>query len=326
MTDDLVTLPGTDLRVSRLCLGGNRLGAALDRDASFALLDAFVEAGGRFVDSAHIYADWVPDVERSSSEKTLGRWLASRGGAHGVVIATKIGHQHLDAPDKRRLDPVSLRRDVEEALANLGVASLDLVYLHRDDPSRPAEEILGTMEAMQAEGLFRHYGASNWTAARLGEAETAAQRLGLAGFKANQPEWSLAGRNRGNVAGDLLGMDAAMMAFHRRTGLAAVPYSAQAKGYFDKAEAGRLDEATARAYDNPANRERAARLAALARRHGATPTEVALHILTRAPFPTIPVVGCRTREQIASSFRSLALALPESEVAAFLPGSAGSGS
>src|SRR5918998_175301 len=100
--DALIALPGTDLSVSRLCLGGNRLGAQLDHEASFALLDAFTECGGTFIDTAHVYANWLPDVERSCSEKTIGRWLAARGATR-LVVATKIGHPQLDNPTLRRL-------------------------------------------------------------------------------------------------------------------------------------------------------------------------------------------------------------------------------
>lgn len=314
MTPARLDLAGTGLAVSRLCLGGNRLGAQLDGQASFALLDAFVEHGGNFLDTAHVYADWLPDVERSCSEKTIGRWLRARPGLD-MVVATKAGHPRLHAPTLRRLDRASLRQDVEESLAFLGLGRLDLVYLHRDDPDRPAAEILGTLEEMRAEGSIRAYGASNWSTARLEEAVGVARRHGWPGFAANQPEWSLASRNRGAAAGDLLVMDDDLFAFHRRTRLPAVPYSAQAKGYFDKALAGSLDEATGRLFDNAANRARAEALGDAARRHGATPTEVALHVLTRAPFPTIPVVGCRTREQVASSFRSLALHLSDAEIA-----------
>src|SRR5215210_8088094 len=105
----LITLPGTDLSVSRLCLGGNRLGAQLDRAASFALLDAFTGRGGNFIDTAHVYANWLPDVERSCSEKTIGRWLAARGASTGVVVATKIEHPLVENPIPRRLDAMSLR-------------------------------------------------------------------------------------------------------------------------------------------------------------------------------------------------------------------------
>lgn len=307
MTDARLTLPGTELSVSRLCLGGNRLGGDLDEAGSFALLDAFVAAGGNFVDTAHVYADWMPGNETSSSEKMLGRWLASRRPAD-IVVATKGGHPRLADPAHKRLDRASLRLDVEEALTHLRLDRLDLFYLHRDDPSRPVAEILAALEDMRDEGLIRHYGASNWSTGRLEQALAAAARESRQGFIANQAEWSLARRNPETIPADLQIMDGGMLALHRRTGLAAIPYSAQAKGYFDKAAA-LLDAATARLYDNAANRRLADELAGLAAQHGATPTQIMLRALTQATFATVPVVGCRTPEQVRSSFASLAIDL-----------------
>ena len=305
MSTTRITLPGTKLAVSQLCLGGNRLGGELDRQRSFALLDAFVAAGGNFIDTAHVYADWLPDVERSCSEKTIGRWLASRGGGQEVVIATKIGHPLLGSAGASRLDRDSLRHDVEEARENLGLDALDLVYLHRDDPARPVDDILATLEELRGEGAITHYAASNWSATRLGDASAAAAVHGWQGFVANQAEWSLARRNPGSAASDLRAMDEGMIDWHRRTGAAAIPYSAQARGYFDKVSAGTLDAAGRGAYHNPTNAERAQRLSAVAARYALTPTEAMLAIMRLAPFPVVPVVGCRDAAQVASSFRGI---------------------
>ena len=317
MTEPTI-IPGTGLTVSPICLGGNRLGAVLDRDRSFALLDAFVAAGGTFLDTAHIYADWLPDVESSCSEKTIGRWRKARSIGDAVVVATKIGHPALSEPARQRLDRASLRRDVTESLENLQVDRLDLVYLHRDDPSADPADILGPLDELRSEGWILHYGASNWTSARLRAASDAAQKDGWQGFVANQPEWSLGTRNPGTAAGDLCAMDAEMIDWHRATGAAAIPYSAQAQGFFDKLAAGTIDSTTARNYDNASNRERGRRLAALAERHGLSPTEAMLALFRLSPFPVIPVVGCRTPAQIVSSFRGARVMLDVNEVRALL--------
>jgi len=313
-----IRLPGTALEVSTLCLGGNRLGGELDRDRSFALLDAFVAAGGNFVDTAHVYADWLPGAERSCSEKMIGRWRAARGAGGGVVVATKIGHPVLGRPESRRLDRASLREDVAAARENLGQECLDLVYLHRDDPDRDVAEIIGVMEELRGEGALRHYAASNWSGARLAAATAAAGRPGWEGFRANQPEWSLAVRNPGTAAPDLRAMDGAMIAWHRATGTAAVPYSAQARGFFDRLAAGATGGPAAAAFDNAASRARGAALAALAAARGVTPTQAMLALFPLAGFPVVPVVGCRTPAQIAASFRGIALALSAAEAAPLL--------
>lgn len=313
-----IILHGTALSVSRLCLGGNRLGGELDQDASFALLDAFLAAGGNFIDTAHVYADWLPKVERSCSEKTLGRWRRARGIGAEVVIATKIGHPPMGDVGHSRLDRASLRDDVDQACENLELERLPLVYLHRDDPARDTADILGTLEELRAEGRIAQYAASNWTAARLHASTAAARAQGWQGFVANQAEWSLAARNPGTAAGDLYAMDAAMIDWHRATGASAIPYSAQARGYFDKLGTARLDAVAARNYDSPTNHGRAARLKALAARHGVTPTQAMLALFAHAPFTVIPVVGCHTAEQITASFVGANLRIAADEVGALL--------
>ncbi|MBL8587904.1 MAG: aldo/keto reductase [Methylobacteriaceae bacterium] len=316
---DRITLPGTELSVSRICLGGNRFGATLDQDESFALLDAFVEAGGNFIDTAHIYANWVASAERSSSEKTIGRWLKARR-PRDVVIATKGAHPGSAPGATPRLDAATILRELDESLTYLGLSRIDLHYVHRDEPERPVEEILATLETARRDGRIRHYAASNWSAARLEEAARVAVRRGWPGFVAHQPEWSLAQRN--GEPGAHFMMDAALIAYHARTGLPVIPYSAQAKGYFDKARGGaspdRADDPAAKAYDNPVNRGRAAELATIAARHGATPTQVMLAAMIRAPFPTIPIAGCRTPDQARASLASLDVALGEHEAARLL--------
>jgi aryl-alcohol dehydrogenase-like predicted oxidoreductase len=313
-----VTLPGTALSVSRLCLGGNRLGGELDQDRSFALLDSFIAAGGNFIDTAHVYADWLPEVERSCSEKMLGRWRRARGIGLDVVIATKIGHPPLGTTGQFRLDRTSLRQDVAEACDNLGLDALPIVYLHRDDPTRDVTDILGTLEELRTEGRIGHYAASNWTAARLMASTEAANANGWQGFVANQAEWSLAARNPGTAAGDLYAMDAAMIDWHRKTGAAAIPYSAQARGYFDKLGTDRLDAVCARNYDNATNHARAARLNNLAARHRVTPTQAMLALFAQAPFVVVPVVGCHTAEQINASFAGADLRLDPAETGALI--------
>jgi aryl-alcohol dehydrogenase-like predicted oxidoreductase len=109
-----------------------------------------------------------------------------------------------------------------------------------------------------------------------------------------------------------------MIDWHQRTGAAAIPYSAQARGYFDKLKTDSLDAVTARNYDNPANRARGGKLGVLARRYGLTPTEAMLALFSLAPFPVVPVVGCRDAVQIASSFRGIGTVIAREDAADLL--------
>lgn len=304
-----VSLPGTDLTVSRLCLGGNRFGSALDDNESFALLDAFAELGGNFVDTALVYADWIPDVERSCSEKTLGRWMAARGCRSDMVVATKGGHHSFAEPTIPRLGREDLRADAYASVENLGGEPIDVYYLHRDDPARPIEDILATLEELVDDGAIRHYAASNLSADRLASAIRHAEEAGIRGFVANQLEWSLAEPKPDSVAPDLTCMDAQFFDIHRAGGMPVVPYSAQAKGYFDKVRAGTVLPESVRRYDTARNARIADELNKLADKYGVTPTCLALRGLLDVEFPTIPVIGCRTLPQLTESWATLDLPL-----------------
>lgn len=303
-------LPGTDLSPSVICLGTALLGSTIPRDDAFRLLDAFVEAGGCFLDSAHCYADWLGG-ERSVSEKTIGAWMRARGNRRDVVVATKGAHPEM--PSMRlRLSPEEITKDLTESLEYLGVETIDLYWLHRDDPSRPVAEILGVLGEHARAGRIRYYGCSNWSAARMEEAREHAARAGMRGFVASQNMWSLA-RPVAAAIGDrtLVCMGDAEVAFHRLHGMAAVPFSSQAGGLFAKMERGMEPPPL---YRSEENRRRFERAQVLARRHGRTVNDVALAYLTSQEFPVFPIVGCRDLEQLAASMGAAGFRLEPEEV------------
>ena len=278
-----LTLPPNNLTVSVLCLGTDRFGTVIDEAQAFRLLDGFVAAGGNFVDTAHVYADWVPGAPKSASEKTIGRWLKARNNRQEIVIATKGGHPDPANLDLPRLSSAELLRDLQESLACLQTDYVDLYWLHRDDPSIPAGELIEFLHEQVAAGKIRCFGCSNWRAGRIREAIDYAAAHGLQGFVANQPEWSLAVPNPSARTDPLLvQFDEAGFDLHRQTGLAVIPYSAQAKGFFSKLEeqgAGGLPEEHREAYDNGTNRRRFERARRLASRYAVSINQVALAYL-----------------------------------------------
>ena len=156
--------------VSVISLGTGGAGANYDRATAFAMLDAFFEEGGNFVDTAHVYNDWIPG-ERSRSEKLLGAWMKERRNRSGVLLATKGAHPDLAQMQVGRLSPAEIQADLEESLRFLQVETIDLYWLHRDDPTRPVEEIIDTLEAQVQAGKIRYFGCSNWRLERIQAAQ-----------------------------------------------------------------------------------------------------------------------------------------------------------
>ena len=278
------------------------MGSSIDRAASFEMLDAFVEQGGNFLDSAKVYADWLP-IERSSSEKTLGRWMKARGNRDRIIIGTKGAHPDLSSMHIPRMSDEEIALDVNASLDHLQTDTIDLYWLHRDDPRRSAGEIIEALNAHIKAGKLRAIGCSNWRAERIEAAQSYAAAHGLQGFAGDQMLWSLAAVGPNGLADKtLVAMDAGLHAYHARTGLAAIPYSSQANGLFNKMAAGKLPQAQLpQAYRTPENDKRLARIQSLAAETGLTITQIALAYLTSQPFVTIPIVGCRNMAQLADS-------------------------
>ena len=303
---------GTGLCLSVICLGTGSLGSAVPQEDAFALLDAFVEQGGSFLDTAKVYADWLPG-ERSVSEKTIGRWLRSRH-AHGrVIVGTKGAHPELEAMHVPRLSRAEILSDLEASLRNLQAEAIDLYWLHRDDPGRPVGEILETLHDQVVAGKVRYYGCSNWRAPRIGAAQAYATEHELHGFVADQMQWSLARADLAAAADPtMVAMDSELYAYHLDTGLLAVPYSSQAGGLFQKLDAGqqdRLSPGARRTYDGPLNRARMVRIRDLSRATGLTITQLVLGYLLAQPFPTIPIVGCKTEAHLLDTLSAAEVSL-----------------
>ncbi|MCJ7822094.1 MAG: aldo/keto reductase, partial [Armatimonadetes bacterium] len=257
------SLFGTDVDPSRICLGSAVFGSEISRDRTFALLDAYFEAGGNFVDTANIYAAWLENGV-GASERTIGEWLRARGVRDRIVLATKGAHPLIGAREKiGRCAKAQIEHDLSESLERLGLDCVDLYWLHYDEPTRPVGEIIEGLAKVLASGRIRSYGASNWATERIEAATTSAAEHGLPPFVASEPWWSLGAAAGGPQSDTPTTQDAdPLRAWHIRTGLPMVPYSSQANGYFGAENAawakGGFGGAAPRAerFDSPANRRR----------------------------------------------------------------------
>lgn len=175
------TLPGLDKPVSRLVQGTVMVSSAAEA-ASFRLLDDIYALGCTTFDTAHVYGD-------GDNERTVGRWLASRGLRDQVVIIAKGAHHNRD---RRRVTPFDISADLHDSLARFKVAEIDLYILHRDDPAVPVGPIIEALNEHQQSGKIRVFGASNWTHVRLEEANRYAVERGLIPFAVSSPNFSLA--------------------------------------------------------------------------------------------------------------------------------------
>lgn len=300
-------IPETELNASVISFGGNTLSVLDGQAQANDLLDLYCKLGGNFIDTANIYGKWL-EPAANYSEQYIGSWLKTRHCRHQIILATKGAHPAWTARTVARLSRQDVLADLHESLQALQTDYIDLYYLHRDDEQLPVEEILDYLNDWVKAGLIRAFGCSNWKADRIREARTIAARKGWQGFAANQMMWSLARPDPAAFADPtMVAMDEASYELHRTTQLAAVAYSAQAGGYFDKLAAGGKVRITAdqhRLYDSPANDRRLELARHLAAGLNCNLTEIVLGYLLAQPFPTFPIVGSRTPEQLRASLKA----------------------
>ena len=319
-----ITIPNTDLTVSALCLGTADMGTGNPWEPARVMLDSFLAAGGNFLDTARVYAEWVPGG-RHASEKTLGRWLTESGNRDNIVLATKGAHPELKTMQIPRMSAREIADDVDGSLTDLQTDRIDLWYLHRDAPAYPVEEILDTLWALVDAGKIRYLGCSNWTLPRIKAAQTYAAQKGRAGFVANQPLWNAAVANMkaftetGNVV-----MEDATLAWHEETQTAAVPYSSQANGLFQKlaqngGDLNALPGGAKAIYGQPENLRRFERIQHLSKETGLTRTQITLGYLQAHPFPVSAIVGPRDASQLADTLSAADVVLTPAQ-AAFIEG------
>jgi len=240
------------------------------------------------------------------SEEILGSWLRQRGCRESVIVATK-GANPLEPPwDKHRLTRKELSADLDDSLAALGCETIDLYYLHRDNPAVPVADVLGWLNEFADQGKIRTFACSNWKTPRIREAQKYAARNAVRGFVANQMFWNIGIWKMRPYDDPTLGVfDRDMFELHRESGLAAIPFSSQANGWFTKVDDGNEEKARWRAYDTAGDRDLFQVMKRIGGKYGLTVTEIVLGYLLSQPIQVIPVIGCQTLRQLTDSLSAV---------------------
>lgn len=294
------TLGLSGLNVFPMALGTADYGLPrIPQADAFQQMDLYAQLGGNVLDTAEVYSNWVPG-EKSRSEKLIGQWLKQSALSDGMHISTKGGHPLFESMDKPRLSNAQLDDDLKRSLDNLGIERIDLYFLHRDDASRPVDEIVDYLEEKKQTGLIGAYGLSNWTLARVRQAADYAKRRGITGFSVNQIYWSLARINPDAIADKtLVPMDEAFHQYHVDAGMAAMAYTSQAKGYLSKRHlAQAIEPDLGTQYEGVHNDAVIKLLSPWCRANQCDPSQAILWWFMAQPFAAVPVVSPRTLAQL----------------------------
>lgn len=299
-------LGATGLDIAPLVLGGNVFGWTADKAASFAILDAFLDAGFNAIDTADVYSIFVPGHIGGESETVLGEWMKDRGVRDRIVLITKGGLKMGEGLEG--LSPAYLPRAVEASLRRLQTDYIDVYFSHKADAETPIGETLECYEKLINAGKIRHIGASNYSADELGEALTAS-----AAYSVFQPHYNLATRDEYEGRSEDLCV---------RHSLGVITYFSLAAGFLTgkyrskEALEGRARGFSAGAYFNERGMQLLAALDAVAARHGATPAQVALAWLMARPSVTAPIASATSLAQLSDIMKSVELSLTPEDLAA----------
>jgi aryl-alcohol dehydrogenase-like predicted oxidoreductase len=298
----MTALGRTELDVFPICLGGNVFGWTADEPQSRAVLDAYVGAGGDFIDTANSYL-----VEHGQSETIIGRWLADRENRDQIVLATKVGGGRGAV---RNLRAETIEHEAHASLERLQTDHIDLYYAHFDDEQTPLEESLRAFDALVRAGTVRHIGASNYTPGRLTAALELQREHGLAEFTVLQPHYNLVERD----------FERTLLPVANDYGLAVVPYYGLAKGFLtgkyrpggEAIESARAEGA--RAYLDNGGGAVLEELDEVTAAHGTTVAAVALAWLLAQPRIVAPIASARNTEQLEQILPAATLELTPDEV------------
>jgi aryl-alcohol dehydrogenase-like predicted oxidoreductase len=297
------------LQVPPLCFGGNVFGWTADEAMSCRLLDALVEGGLNFIDTADVYSIWIPGHVGGESEGVIGRWLKARGGRDKVIVATKCG-MDMKAAGKG-LSGAHIRSAVEASLKRLNTDYIDLYQAHADDPTVPLEETLGAFADLIKAGKVRAIGASNYSAERLAEALKAAKQHGLPRYESLQPHYNLYERSHFEGPTEALCLE---------QHIGVIPYFGLAGGFLTGKYRSDDDVKGARASMvkgmlNPRGLKILAALDEVSGQVGGTPAQIALAWLMAKPAITAPIASATNLDQLKDLLAATRLQLTARAVA-----------
>ena len=302
----------TGLKVSALCLGTMQFGWTADEAAGFAVMDAFAQAGGNFIDTADVYSRWVEGNPGGVSEEIIGRWMQARGNRRAVVLATKVRGRMWDGPNGEGLSRSHIMQACDDSLRRLQTDYIDLYQTHFFDAETLIEETMDALNDLVRAGKVRYIGCSNYPAWRLALALGAADLRQIARYDSIQPHYNMAHRDEYERELRDLCVD---------QGVGAIPYSPLAGGFLTgkyrrdaPAPASQRADGIKQRYFNEGGWATIDALTSVAHALGAEPASVALAWLLRQPSVVAPIIGANTPEQLAASLAAVDLELNSEQV------------
>lgn len=298
----------------RIPLGTMYFGTKISQKDADILLDAYLSAGGNQIDTARSYASWI-DGRNGSSESVIGNWLQRCGNRPSLFIGTKGGLMPRGYnPSRGNLEKKHLEEELSSSLDSLKTDYVDVFWLHRDEPTRPVEEIIDTCSSFVEKGIVRYIGASNWEENRIELANSYAKATGKCGFSMSQIQFGL-GICTPEAWGDstVVCMNENRYQWYLKNNFPLYAYSSQAQGFFSiliEKGAAALSKDTRKKYLSPANLKRAEKLKEIHNRTGIPVSALVVYYALTQKLDVYPLFGCSRKDRLIDAFRYLDKIIP----------------
>ena len=297
-----ILLGNTNLPVSALCLGAMYFGTKNNETTSFQLLDQYVDAGGSFIDTANIYAWWVPGFKGGESESVLGRWLQARKNRSRLFVASKVGFQYPGVESGLRA--AQIMAECDKSLQRMGIETIDLYYAHKDDRNTPIEETLAAFDRLVKAGKVRFIGASNFLAWRLEEARWVSQLHGWNEYCCDQQRYTYFQPKPGASFDPQLAVSEELLEYCRSRKTTLLAYSVLLGGAYIRA-----DRPLAPQYAGAENEARLTLLQTIANEKGFSVNQIILAWMLHRDPVVLPLIAASTKEQMSENLKALDIVL-----------------
>ena len=294
----------SSIKVIPFCFGGNVFGWTADEQTSFGLLDAYVDSGLDFIDTADVYSAWVPGNKGGESETIIGKWLKKSGKRDQVIIATKVGKPM--GPDKKGLSRAYITSAVEDSLKRLQTDYIDLYQSHDDDKNTPLLETMEIFTDLIKQGKVRTIGASNYNADRFKEALEVSKKNGLETYLTLQPEYNLYDRE---------GYEKELEPICQKNNIGVITYYSLASGFLTGKYRSQDDISKSqrgggvKKYLNDRGFKILDALDKVAKEYHSTPAGVAIAWVIARPGITAPIASATSVKQLHETTKALELKL-----------------
>ena len=295
-------LGSTNVEVSALAMGTDLIGSKIDRETSFTLFDFFAENGGTLIDTANMYAMWLPGYKGGESETTLGLWMKERRNRDQIEVSTKLAFDYPGCVGG--LSAEEIERECEKSLKRLQTDRIDVYYAHRDDRDTPLEQTMEAFDRLVTAGKVRALGASNLPLWRIAEANTVSRINHWNQYSVVEQRYTYLRPRHGADFGPQIFISEDLKRYAQVHGVELVGYSILLQGAYT-----RSDRAVPAQFEGPDSAERLSALKTVAAEAGCSPSQAVIAWMRQSTPAILPIIAGSKIEQLRENIAALAITL-----------------